>query len=182
MANREELIPIIERHGITDYCFIDPSKDIVTGQWVRFHCMFGCPNYGTYATCPTALPSLEVCRELFSEYSLGILIHTTMPYVDKESSRAATLALTKQQLALEREIFLNDYRKVLLLGGSTCKLCAKCTADGKREDCVNKAQSRPSLEAMGIDVYQTARNFGFPIRVLKDYSEDMNRYSILLIE
>jgi len=35
---------------------------------------------------------------------------------------------------------------------------------------------------MAIDVFATVRKLGYPIEVLKDYSEEMNRYAILLIE
>ena len=35
---------------------------------------------------------------------------------------------------------------------------------------------------MGIDVYATARDIGYPIQVLRDYKETMNRYAFLMIE
>ena len=38
------------------------------------------------------------------------------------------------------------------------------------------------LEGLGVDVYQTARNFGYPINVLPDYDQQMNRYALILVE
>jgi hypothetical protein len=35
---------------------------------------------------------------------------------------------------------------------------------------------------MGVDVYSTARKHDFPIQVLADYSQTVNRYAFLLIE
>jgi hypothetical protein len=35
---------------------------------------------------------------------------------------------------------------------------------------------------MAVDVFATARQCGFPIQVLEDYSQPMNRYGLLLIE
>jgi len=35
---------------------------------------------------------------------------------------------------------------------------------------------------MAIDVFSTVRKLGYPIEVLKDYSEEMNRYAILLVD
>jgi hypothetical protein len=35
---------------------------------------------------------------------------------------------------------------------------------------------------MAVDVYATVRKYGFPIEVLKDYSEAMNRYAFLMID
>jgi len=42
--------------------------------------------------------------------------------------------------------------------------------------------SRPGADAMGVDVYKTARNVGYPIQVVKDRSDVMNRYAFLLID
>lgn len=38
------------------------------------------------------------------------------------------------------------------------------------------------MEACGIDVYETVRANGYPIEVVKDYSDDANYYGIVLIE
>jgi hypothetical protein len=35
---------------------------------------------------------------------------------------------------------------------------------------------------MAIDVFATVRKVGFPIEVLAEYSQEMNRYAFLLIE
>jgi len=33
-----------------------------------------------------------------------------------------------------------------------------------------------------VDVYSTARMLGYPIQVVKDYQDEMNRYGMLLVE
>jgi hypothetical protein len=35
---------------------------------------------------------------------------------------------------------------------------------------------------MAVDVYATVRQYGYPIEVLKDYGQPMNRYAFLMIE
>jgi len=35
---------------------------------------------------------------------------------------------------------------------------------------------------MAVDVFTTVRNIGYPIEVLYDYSQEMNRYAFLLIQ
>ncbi|UCE57072.1 MAG: hypothetical protein JSV31_15050 [Desulfobacterales bacterium] len=54
-------------------------------------------------------------------------------------------------------------------------------APKKKEDCKYPRIARPSPEAMAVDVYSTVRQFGFPIHVLSEYSQEMNRYAFLLI-
>jgi hypothetical protein len=42
--------------------------------------------------------------------------------------------------------------------------------------------SRPTPESMAMDVFATVRKLGYPIDVLYDYSQEMNRYAFLFIE
>jgi predicted metal-binding protein len=42
--------------------------------------------------------------------------------------------------------------------------------------------SRPCPEALGVDVFSTVRNAGFPIEVLTGFDQEMNRYAFLLVE
>jgi hypothetical protein len=35
---------------------------------------------------------------------------------------------------------------------------------------------------MAVDVFSTVRSMGYPIEVLSDYRQTMNRYAFLLIE
>jgi hypothetical protein len=41
---------------------------------------------------------------------------------------------------------------------------------------------RPCPESMGVDVFATVRKYDLPIKVLKDYDDEMNRYAFLLID
>jgi len=83
-------------------------------------------------------------------------------------------------LKLERAVFLAGYHKAFLLFMDTCSLCAACP--GVRGECKNPASARPSPEAMAVDVFATVRQYDYPIEVLSDYSQTMNRYAFLLIE
>ncbi len=64
---KKALDKVIRKMGYTDYKWIDPKK-IITAQWVRMKCMFGCNGYGNCAACPPNTPSLEVCERFFNEY------------------------------------------------------------------------------------------------------------------
>ena len=47
---------------------------------------------------------------------------------------------------------------------------------------MNPQLSRPTVEAMAVDVYTTVRQIGYPIQVLSDYAQAMNRYAMLLVQ
>jgi predicted metal-binding protein len=82
-------------------------------------------------------------------------------------------------LDLEREVFLSGYYKAFLLFMDSCNLCESCS--GVREKCQNPKLARPTPESMAVDVFETVRKIGYPIGVLYDYSQEMNRYAFLLI-
>lgn len=182
---------LILSHRYTDFKWINP-RDIVTAEWVRMKCTFGCGNYGRNACCPPNVPSVEECRRFFDSYATGVLFHFAKKVPRPEARHAYTRGVTRGLLRLERELFLAGYYKVFLLPMDSCSLCATrrgagaicpgATCPGVREKCRQPALARPSPEAMAVDVFSTARQYGYPIEVLRDYSRAMNRYAFLLIE
>ena len=79
---------------------------------------------------------------------------------------------------LEREIFLAGYYKAFGLGSGPCSLCDECDLDG----CRYPHKARPSMEACGIDVYQTVRSNGFEIEVVRDRDDPQHYFGVVLVE
>jgi len=149
-------------------------------QWVRMKCMFGCSEYGRNASCPPNTPSVPECRRFFGEYKTAAIFHFQKT-VDRPEDRGAwTRQVNMALLEVEREIFLSGYQKTFLLFMDSCRICSECV--GERIECKNRVSARPAPESMAVDVFATARQFGYPIEVLSDYSQEMNRYAFLLIE
>jgi len=166
-------------HGFSDFKWIE-TKDIVVARWVRFRCMFGCPAYGKRGTCPPNVPSIDECRQMISEYKQAAVFHIEKKVDKPEDRKAWSRPIVQKLTELEREVFLAGYYKTLLLSFDACGFCETCETD--RTKCRNPWIARPGADAMGIDVYTTVRGIGYPIQVLKDYEETMNRYAFLLIE
>ncbi len=179
MAGREKLERILRDHALSDFKWIDP-KSIVVSQWVRLKCQYGCPSYGRIASCPPNTPSVEECRRFFSEYSVGLVFHFQKVAPERDArlvwSARTNVALTK----VERDIFLAGNPKAFLLFMDSCHICAECQPS--RAECKEPKLSRPSPEGMAVDVFATVRNLGYPIEVLTDPSDVMNRYAFLLVE
>ena len=62
----------------------------------------------------------------------------------------------------------------------SCYLCNDC--QGLRNQCKNPESARPTPEAMAVDVFATVKQIGYPINVLTDYSQKMDRYALLMID
>jgi predicted metal-binding protein len=176
--NKDQVDQIITQHCFTDYKWIIPRENIVVAQWVRFRCQFGCKNYGKNGSCPPAVPSVEECRNMIYEYENAVILH--FPIQSKTQEDHYTLMSRLSEL--ERALFLAGYYKTFLLQYNSCHLCKDCMAEGTRIKCINKSKCRPGADAMGIDVYQTAHNVGYPIQVVKDNGEITNRFAFLLVD
>jgi predicted metal-binding protein len=169
---------LIKQTGFKDYHWIDPSE-IVVAQWVRVKCMFGCSDYGL-GTCPPNTPSVDDCRKFFREYKHGIIIPLKI-FADKNNYPSDwSREMTDKLLLLEKDIFLSGYPKTFLLNQTCCSVCKECP--GNRTECKDKSHSRPSPESFAVDVYETIRNVGIEIHVIKESPSDIMRIAILLID
>ncbi|MGB8951996.1 MAG: DUF2284 domain-containing protein [Candidatus Aminicenantales bacterium] len=179
MIHRNNLEKKFLKRGFLDFKWISP-KNIVVSQWVRIKCMFGCEEYGRTAVCPPQVPSVSECRKFFDEFSGAVIFHFEKKVPRPEDRFAWTRKINLKLLKLEREIFLDGYEKSFLLIMDSCNFCAECS--GKQEICKKPRLARPTPEAMAVDVFSTVRKIGYPIEVLSDYGQTMNRYAFLLIE
>lgn len=179
MIDQPTIENIARQYGCTDFAWIS-GAEVQVRQWVRFKCMYGCNSYGNKGGCPPAVPSIPECQKFFSEYEHILVLHLAVkldhPDDRKEWSRKKNI----EMLAMERAAFLAGYHKAFLLFMDECRICSDCP--GTREECKNPAMARPCPEALGVDVFTTVRNAGFPIEVLKDYDQKMNRYAFLLVQ
>jgi len=175
----EKVESIIRKNDFDDFRWIN-GKDVEVRQWVRFKCMFGCPGYGKRPTCPPNLPSIPECQTFISEYDKIAVIHIPKKLPTPKDGKEWGKQLYARQLEMERAVFLAGYHKAYLLPSSSCRACEKCAdSDG---DCKNPKQARPSPEGVGMDVYGTVRKLGYPIEVLTDHDQMMNKYAFLMVE
>ena len=100
--------------------------------------------------------------------------------LDKPENRRYWSKEVSGRLCSGTGVFWTGCYKALMLFFDECRFCEKCT--GTREACVKKEDARPGPEALAVDVFATARSAGYPIEVLKEYHETMNRFAILLVE
>lgn len=179
MIDKEELEKKFNKHGFTDYRWIDTDR-IVVSHWVRMKCMYGCPEYGKRAACPPNVPSVQDSQKFILDYKKAVIFHFAKAFSNPDDRHDWTKEIGLNLLKLEKDVFLSGFVKTFLLLTDSCQLCQECTTN--RETCKNPKRSRPTPEAMAIDVFSTVREVNYPIDVLKDPTEKMNRYAFLLIE
>ncbi len=162
---------IIER-GVDGAKVVDP-RSVVTAEWVRMKCQFGCPGFGTSHCCPPHTPPPDLTRKVIDSYHKAILVHRRIPKGEKTKPFNETI------VNFEIKIFLEGYYKAWSMGSGPCRLCKECDPTTA---CKHGYEARPSMEACGIDVFKTARDNGFSIEVVKIHEEERNLFGLILVE
>lgn len=179
MINHAELDSVFQKFNFNDYKWI-AADSIVVAQWVRMKCTFGCTGYGKTAMCPPNMPAVADCERFVREYTDAVLLRFSHQADNPADRHPWSAPINMDLLKLEREIFLRGYQKAFILLMSQCPICAECVAS--KDDCRNPKLARPAAEAFAIDLFSTVRASDYPITVLSDYSDVMNRYAILLVQ
>jgi len=141
-----------------------PVSSIIIDERVRLKCLIPlCHQYNRHLMCPPNLPSVEEFRKSLKKYSKALFVQLSF----EKNGKVSEAEIRKYGLFLH-QIVHHLEKKALLLGyplpagliGGSCKLCRKCVGPGGR--CCHPLISRPSIEAMGIDVIRTAKKIGLP--------------------
>ncbi len=179
MDKVKNLEGLFKKHDYDDFKWIK-ATDIVVSQWVRMKCTFGCGTYGKKGACPPNVPSVAECREFFSEYQDAVIIHFEKVFDKVEERFSWGKEVNRKLIKLEREVFLAGFQKAFLFYMDECCLCDDCSKF--RVECKNQKAARPCPEAFAVDIFTTVKKCGYPINVLSEYSEKMNRYAFLMVE
>nr|NIM45172.1 hypothetical protein [Nitrososphaeria archaeon]NIN52418.1 hypothetical protein [Nitrososphaeria archaeon]NIQ34261.1 hypothetical protein [Nitrososphaeria archaeon] len=147
-----------------------------------------CANYGRLLMCPPHSMDADETRKLLKNYRYALLLRNEaeaeeivgFEVYEKKPYRAKySVPLHEVINQLEAEAFYMGYYYALGLKSGPCLLCAKEVYENKGEwpkslpciaiksgVCKHPLKARPCLEAVGIDVYATANNAGWPIYVV----------------
>ncbi len=141
---------------------------IHVADWTELRCGFGCERYGQ-RRCPPNIPSPEQTRKLLADYKHALLLEGEPPTRDFQA----------KVVKAEREAFLAGFYKAMAFWAGPCALCKECPAGG---ECLNPRDSRPSMEGVGIDVFETVRRAGFKLRTLKSAGDFIKYYAVIFLE
>ncbi|MFC1521424.1 DUF2284 domain-containing protein [Elusimicrobiota bacterium] len=143
------------------------ASSVLTAPWVRLKCQYGCGGYGSSLCCPPHTPTPQAMQAVIDSYGQAILFES--------GSKGPTEIAAR----LESKIFFEGYYKAFGIGGGPCFFCKKCSLE---KGCKHPRRARPSMEACGIDVYETVRSNGFEIEVVKDKKDPQHYFGVVLVE
>ena len=144
-----------------------PVEKVVTDERVYYKCLYGCPSYGSSKMCPPNTPLPGDFERALRKFKWGVLVQTRPQDI------------TEIVVAVEREAFLLGHYLALGLKGGKCFLCSECV--GEDEPCRYPDMARPSMEALGIDVFATLKNAGVSAAVKTSGEEEWFFYGLVLV-
>jgi len=144
------------------------TEDIHIPDWADIRCQFGCERFGS-SHCPPNSPSPAKTREMVKDYKKALLLEGEPPTRDFQM----------RVLQAERAAFKAGFHKAFSFWAGPCSICESCPENG---GCTNTANSRPSMEGAGIDVYETVRNAGATLKTLEQKNEFVKYFALLLLE
>jgi predicted metal-binding protein len=177
--SRRDLEALFIERGFKDFRWIDPAH-IVTAEWVRMKCLYGCREYGRNAACPPNAPPVDACARFFKEYKRAAVFHFAKTVERPEDRHPWSRKLSLDLLKLEHAVFKAGFVKAFLIFFDSCGICLECPGD--RASCKEPKLARPTADALAVDVFSTVRKLGYPVEVLSDYDQEMNRYAFLLVD
>jgi predicted metal-binding protein len=154
------------------------THNIVTADWVRMKCLYGCGGGDECRTCPPHSPTPTETRAVLDDFRRAVLLRLG-PLTGSDDEDRHALRLRKTALALERELFLAGHHKVWSMLCGPCELCETCDINGP---CAHPEEARPSMEACGVDVFATVRHAGWEIEVVRDENDVYRLFAVVLVD
>ncbi|MBA3037147.1 MAG: DUF2284 domain-containing protein [Desulfobacterium sp.] len=156
------------------------ASDIIVDPRVNLKCRVPiCGFYGNSFMCPPHVMSASEFQEIVSKYSYAVIIQDVKSFKDdvtqnkddfaevfKDKSYQKSLLSAAKEFGeiinkIESKCFGLGYRFAAGFGAGTCGLCEECAVKIPGETCRHPFKARPSMEAVGIDVFSTAERAGF---------------------
>jgi len=189
-TNLEALCKLAKEFGVTNVVSFS-AKHVVVDERVRLKCLVPvCDDYGLNLMCPPNVMSVQEFREILARYNWAILLqieelipaemmkeirqaedvaalYKSMRFKDsyKKTFDPIKLKLHRMVHKVESQAFALGYRFSTGFIGGSCRLCPECVGKNSQESCRHPFRARPSMEAVGIDVFKTAQNVGLPFDI-----------------
>jgi len=177
----EGIITYLRENGATEVKIIN-AADVCIDERVRLKCQIPrCDSYGQNLMCPPYVPSVAEFRTQLSLFSTALLLQISAS-IKQVSSDVYAPANKLHDLVNrgEKAAFEAGFRFATGLIGGCCRLCEECVIVAGSTKCRFPFKARPSMEAIGIDVFATTEKAGcavtFPI------NDEVTWTGLILIE
>lgn len=179
----KEIVNAAKGFGATDAKIIDTDA-IVIDERVRLKCEIPrCSNFNQHLMCPPNLMPIDEFRKIVKMYEKALIVQIEADYdsADKSDDHLTDERCSELEKEYDVDRVMKELHKLInrmetfsfkkglylsigLIGGE-CRMCSECVNHRSGLQCRHPFESRPSMEAMGIDVVRTCKNSGLPLKL-----------------
>ena len=182
MEQREEYIArIINRpaeHGFTEVKMVN-APQIQVSRWVRHRCWYLCQNAHGSDVTPPATPRSDETQEIVDEYKFGVICRKEIGFPFPADFDREWLDFQTAMIRAENEAFVRGYGKAFTIGVGNCLFGHH---DDSLRPCKFEGKKRPTLESVGVNLYETLNMVGWDAYVVRDPHEPFQVFGLLLLE
>lgn len=167
---KEKLIQFIKNEDVFLIKEINP-KDIVIDEKIRGYCEKNrCGNYGNNFMCPPAIGSVNDFMQKMENYNICFIIGIKDKNVNLKSEEVykSKNKLNRILLEIEQEAGRLGFFNAKVLIAGNCNICNPCKKALGYKSCPYPKMSRPSPEALGVDVFKTLEDIGYKLEFKDD--------------
>lgn len=154
------------------------SAQIAVGAGIRQRCQYSCAHAHQTTLSPPLSPDAPATRHLLDEYRYGLIVRREVPISDEDFNRIWR-RFSEKMLEFEQESFIRGYPKAFVPAVGSCLFGH---ADDSLRPCEYAGKSRPSLEAIGINLGETLDLIGWEAYITRDADEPFQMFSFLMLE
>ena len=179
---------------------IIPASDVVVEERVWMKCLVPrCGSAGLSPNCPPNSPKPEFMRKVFSQYKWAVFfrreVGPVQDFIPDTESRRDELVKKLQPKGfvhgptweivgrLESYIQSRGYDLAMGFSAGSCRSClcknAVCSVM-QGEGCRHTLQARPSMEGVGIDVFDLASKVGWDACMIRVIEPDLTEIPSIL--
>ena len=162
--------------GDAEGIFIEPGK-LIFEENVKMNCFY-CGKYNNNWKCPPNLPDIDYKR-MMNEFDVGMAVVLSFPIRNENEydriRNDSSVILHRLLLELEKWLYQHNSSNALSFIGGSCKLCKGGCG---KERCNNPYMSRSPMEAAGINIVKSMKQYGIAV----DFPTDqmLKRIGLLL--
>ena len=161
MLKDELLDYLLTVNGDAKGILIDPGK-LIFEENVKMNCFY-CGKYNNNWKCPPNLPNIDY-RHMMEEYDVGMAVvlsfRTGNANEYDKIRNDSSIILHRLLLDLEKWLYRHNSSNALSFIGGSCQLCKGGCG---REKCNNPYMSRSPIEAVGINIVKSMKQYGISV-------------------
>lgn len=164
----QRLVSLAESEGAVNVKIVS-TRDVVVDERTRLKCQVPlCPHYNRTLLCPPNVPPVSWFKSVLDRYDRAVLLQVRVDIPEDCSEEQGVLegAIKLHRIVnkVEKAAYNLGFRFAAGLIGGACRLCPECIGVYSSAPCRHPYEARPSMEAMGIDVYETLAKVGLTLK------------------